>query len=282
VEALVDVFQEGRSLPASVRQDIVERSGGVPLFAEEMTKAALEAADDGETPSCSLSLHGPHPLALPSALQASLLARLDRLGEAREVVLTGAAIGREFSHALIREVAGLDDAELAAALDRLVRAGLLQRQGVGVDAVYVFKHSLCQDVAYGALLREKRQDLHRRIAAALERDADSALPKPDALAHHYEESGDLEKAAAMWERAGTLALEHAGLAEAAVQFQRSLALLEIIPGSPSADELRRTVTGRLAALNESRRNEGQRGGGGGLNRTKSSSKASPDMASQSS
>ena len=175
VGALVDVFQEGKILPASARREIVERSGGVPLFAEEMTKAALEALDDGQAPSCSLSLDGPQSAALPSALQASLLSRLDRLGEARDVVQIGAAIGREFSYGLIKEVAELSEADLAAALDRLVRAGLLLRHGAGADFVYAFKHSLCLDVAYGALLREKRRDLHGRIAAALEREGAAPL-----------------------------------------------------------------------------------------------------------
>ncbi len=252
VEALVDVFQAGKTIPANARRDIVERSGGVPLFAEEMTKAALEAIDDGQAPSCSLSLQGPQSLALPSALQASLLARLDRLGEARDVVQTGAAIGREFSHALISQVAGLDEADLAAALDRLVRAGLLLRHGAGADAVYAFKHSLCQDVAYGALLREKRRDLHARIATALEREgADSASAQPDALARHYEESGDLEKAATMWERAGRLALDRAELAEAEPQLQRALTLIDSFPVSPSAGKLRQAVEAHLATLKES-------------------------------
>ena len=256
VGALVDVFQEGKILPASARREIVERSGGVPLFAEEMTKAALEALDDAQAPSCSLSLDGQQSAALPSALQASLLSRLDRLGEARDVVQIGAAIGREFSYSLIKEVAELSEADLAAALDRLVRAGLLLRHGAGADAVYAFKHSLCQDVAYGALLREKRRDLHGRIAAALEREGADASPRADVLARHTEQSGDLEKAAAMWERVGRLALDRSELAEAALQLQRALALIESVPPSPSADALRRTVKSQLAELPASARGDG--------------------------
>ena len=130
-----------------------------------------------------------------------------------------------------------------------MRAGLLLRHGAGADAVYAFKHSLCQDVAYGALLREKRRGLHARIATALEREgADSASAQPDALARHYRKSGDLEKAATMWERAGRLALDRAELAEAEPQLQRALTLIQPFPVSPSAGKLRQAVEAHLATL----------------------------------
>ena len=133
-----------------------------------MTKAVLEAESEGD---CASAPPPPVPspaLAVPASLHASLMARLDRLGPAKEVAQIGAAIGREFSHALLAAVVRKPEAELASALDRLIAAGLLFRQGVPPHATYLFKHALVQDAAYGTLLREPRRALHARIAEALE------------------------------------------------------------------------------------------------------------------
>ena len=156
-----------KALPADVMAEIVERTDGIPLFVEEMTKAVLEAESEGEARRTVVAIPSP-ALAVPASLHASLMARLDRLGPAKEVAQIGAAIGREFSHALLAAVVRKPEAELGSALDRLIAAGLLFRQGVPPHATYLFKHALVQDAAYGTLLREPRRALHARIAETLE------------------------------------------------------------------------------------------------------------------
>jgi predicted ATPase len=162
------------------------------------------------------------------------MARLDRLGPAKEVAQVGAAIGREFSHALLAAVAGKSDAELGSALDRLIRAGLLFRQGVPPRADYLFKHALVQDAAYGTLLREPRRALHARIAENLEsRFADIAEAQPELLARHCAEAGLIEKAAGLWGKAGQRSLERSALVEAAEQLTRGLASIGTLPATPT-------------------------------------------------
>ncbi len=151
------------------------------------------------------------------------MARLDRLGPAKEVAQIGAAIGREFSHALLGAVAGKPEAELASALDRLIAAGLLFRQGVPPHATYLFKHALVQDAAYGTLLREPRRALHARIAETLESQfAEIAENQPELLARHCTEAGLIEKAAGLWGKAGQRSLARSALVEAVEQLTRAL------------------------------------------------------------
>jgi tetratricopeptide (TPR) repeat protein len=167
-------------------------------------------------------------------LQASLMARLDRLGPAKEVAQIGAAIGREFSYALIAAVASKAEANLASALDRLAAAGLLFRQGAPPHASYLFKHALVQDAAYGTLLREPRRALHARIAEALESQfAELAESQPELLAHHCSEAGQIEKAAGLWGKAGQRSLARSALAEAVAQFTRALDQMATLPGTPA-------------------------------------------------
>jgi predicted ATPase len=164
IAALIDQVTGSKSLPESVRRDIIERTDGIPLFVEEMTRAVLETATPGDV----IAALPPTALAVPASLHASLMARLDRLGPAKEVAQIGAVIGREFSHPVLAAVALKDEKALQSALDALTEAGLLFRQGVPPNASYVFKHALVQDVAYGTLLREPRRALHARIAETLE------------------------------------------------------------------------------------------------------------------
>ena len=187
ITAMIDRVTGNEALPESIRQDIIERTDGVPLFVEEMTKAVLEAEREDEAQRITAAIPSP-ALAVPASLHASLLARLDRLGPAKEVAQIGSAIGREFSHALLASVVSKPETELASALDRLIAAGLLFRQGAPPHASYLFKHALVQDAAYGTLLREPRRALHARIAEILERDLVILLssrfwrvitPKPD-------------------------------------------------------------------------------------------------------
>ena len=183
VIALIEQVAGDRPLPANIRQDIVERADGVPLFVEEMTKAVLEA-EGGAAARMIAAVPSP-ALAVPASLHASLMARLDRLGPAKGVAQTGAAIGRQFSHALLAAVAGLPGHELNSALDRLLQSGLLSRQGAPPHATYLFKHALIQDAAYGTLLREPRRELHAGIAETLENQfPDIADSQPELLARH--------------------------------------------------------------------------------------------------
>jgi predicted ATPase len=214
-----------------VRQDIVERTDGIPLFVEEMTKAVLEAEgeDDAQQTAAAVPLSA---LGVPASLQASLMARLDRLGSAKEVAQIGAVIGREFSHALLAAVARKPEAELGSALDPLIAAGLLFRQGAPPHATYLFKHALVQDAAYGTLLREPRQALHARIAEILEsRFAEIAASRPELLARHCTEAGAIEKAAGFWGKAGQRSLDRSALVEAVAQLTRALAQIAALPGT---------------------------------------------------
>src|SRR5262249_2671946 len=166
-DAMIDHVAGDKSLPAGVRRDINARTDGIPLFVEEMTKAILEARSEAAAERQPAAVSSPEPV-LPPSLQASLMARLDRLGLAQEAAQIGAAIGREFSQALRAGVVRKPEAELSGELDRLVEAELLFRQGVPPHATYLFKHALVRDAAYGTLLREPRRALHARIAETLE------------------------------------------------------------------------------------------------------------------
>jgi class 3 adenylate cyclase/predicted ATPase len=232
VGAMIDRITGNRPLPASVRQDLVERSDGVPLFVEEMTKAVLEADSEGEAQRTAAAIPSP-ALAVPASLHASLMARLDRLGPAKEVAQIGAAIGREFSHALLASVVRKPDAELGSALDRLWETGLLFRHGVPPHATYLFKHALVQDAAYGTLLREARRALHSRIAENLEKlFPEIAESQPELVAYHCTEAGLIEKAAGLWGKAGQRSLARSALVEAVAQLNRALAQIAALPATP--------------------------------------------------
>ena len=187
--AIIARIVGNKDLPADVTAEIVERTDGIPLFVEEMTKAVLEAGSEDEARQTAVAMPSP-ALVVPASLHASLMARLDRLGPAKEMAQIGAAIGREFSHSLLSAVARQPEAQLYSALDRLIGAALLFRQGVPPHATYLFKHALVQDAAYGMLLREPRRALHARIADALEGQfAEIAENQPELLAHHWTEAG---------------------------------------------------------------------------------------------
>ena len=233
VGAMIDGVIGNKLLPANIRQDIIERTDGIPLFVEEMTRAVLEAKDEEAAERTVAAVPSPS-IAVPPSLHASLMARLDRLGAAKEVAQIGAAIGREFTHALLAAVVRKPEQELGPALDRIVRAGLLFRQGVPPHASYLFKHALIQDAAYGTLLREPRRALHARIAETLERDfPDIAENQPEILARHCTEAGLIEKAAGLWGKAGQRSLERSALVEAVAQFTRALDQIATLPGTPA-------------------------------------------------
>ena len=233
---MIDGVTGNKLLPASIRQDIIERTDGIPLFVEEMTKAVLEAGGEESAERVVAAIPSPS-VAVPASLHASLMARLDRLGSAKEVAQIGAVIGREFTHALLAAVARKPETELQPAMVRLIAAGLLIQQGVPPHATYLFKHALVQDAAYGTLLREPRRALHARIAEVLENQfAEIAESQPELLAHHCTEAGLFEKAAGLWGKAGQRSFERSALVEAVAHLTRALDQIATLPGTP---ELRR-------------------------------------------
>ena len=211
--------------------EIAERTDGVPLFVEELTKAVLES---GTLAPAALSSM-PHPaLSVPATLHASLMARLDRLGPvAKDVAQTGAAIGREFEFGLLASVFDRAEPELREALDRLANAGLLFVRGTPPNSSYIFKHVLVQDAAYGTLLRSRRQRLHGRIAATFEdRFPEIALAQPALLAQHCAAAGLTEKAVTYWLTAGQQAIARSTMTEAVTQLRKGLDVLAALPDGP--------------------------------------------------
>ena len=232
IEAMIDGVVGNKFIPASVRHDIIERTDGIPLFVEEMTKAVLEAGSEEEAPRTAATVPS-MALAVPASLHASLMARLDRLGPAKEVAQIGAAIGREFSYALLAAVTHKAEVELQSALDRLMAAGLLFRQGEPPHATYWFKHALVRDAAYGTLLREPCHALHASIADTLENQfAEIAQSQPELLAHHFTQAGMTEAAIEWWRTAGQRSLARSALLEGAEQLKRALDQIATLPATP--------------------------------------------------
>ena len=232
INAMIDNLSGEQVIPTNIRQDIIERSDGVPLFVEEVTKAALEA--EHQSVSDRITNVSPPSFEVPATLHASLMARLDHLGAAKQVAQIGAAIAREFSYALLTAVAPQPEAELQSALDRLVAAGLLFREGKPPQAIYLFKHALVQDAAYGTLLREPKRELHARIAEVLEsRFRDIAESQPELLARHCTEAGLIEKAASLWGKAGRRSLARSALLEAVAQLTHALDQIGALPATPT-------------------------------------------------
>jgi class 3 adenylate cyclase/tetratricopeptide (TPR) repeat protein len=220
----------GKTLPREIADQIVDRTDGVPLFIEELTKSVVESGILTETGG-GYAASGPvTALAIPTTLHASLLARLDRLAPTREVAQIGAALGRSFSYELISTVIGMPQHELDDALDQLVRAELIFRRGTPPDAEYTFKHALVQDAAYSTLLRGRRQQLHARIAETLERQfPEIVATEPALLAQHCAEAGLNEKVVAYRLAAGQQALARSAMTEAVAQLRRGLDLLSQLP-----------------------------------------------------
>jgi class 3 adenylate cyclase/predicted ATPase len=228
--AMIAGVTGGKTLPREVADQIAERTDGVPLFVEELTKAVVESGiltDMGD----HYTTAGPvAQVAIPASLQASLVARLDRLAPAREAAQIGAALGRQFSHELIGAVTRMPPAQLDDALAQLVSAELIYRRGTPPDAEYTFKHALVQDAAYSTLLRSRRQQLHARIVAALEdRFPEIVAAQPALLAHHCTEAGLTEQAVAYWLAAGRQALARSAAAEAVALLRRGMALVPALP-----------------------------------------------------
>src|SRR6476660_2866256 len=233
VAALIAGLVGNKELPADVMAEILERTDGIPLFVEEVTKAVLEAEGEVEARRTVAAIPSP-ALRVPASLHASLMARLDRLGPAKELAQIGATIGREVSHPLLAAVVRKPEAELQTALDRLIGAGLLLRQGSAPYETYFFKHALVRDAAYSTLLREQRRALHGRIAETLESQFPEVSEKqPELLARHCTEAGQIEKAAALWGKAGLRSLGRSALVEAVEQITRALDQIAALPVTPA-------------------------------------------------
>jgi class 3 adenylate cyclase/predicted ATPase len=231
--ALVEQIAGGKALPNDVIAQIVDRTDGVPLFVEELTKSVLESGLLREEVDRYVLDAALPPLAIPTTLHASLLARLDRLASVLHVAQIGAAIGREFSYELLRAVSRVPENELQAALGRLVASELVFQRGMPPDAVYAFKHALVQDAAHGSLLRNARQQLHAQIAEALEAQSPETMDsQPELFAQHYAEAGLFEKSVACWGKAGHRSAARSAMAEAAAQLQKGLDQLALLPDTP--------------------------------------------------
>jgi predicted ATPase len=228
-ETLAERVTGGRKLPADVLAQIVAKTDGVPLFIEELTKNVLESGllvDEGD----HYRLDGPlPPLAIPSTLQDSLMARLDRLATVKEIAQIGAAIGREFSYGLLNAVSGRDEASLRSALSQLEASELVLRSGEPPASRYAFKHALVQDTAYESLLKSRRQILHRRIAETLrDKFAGVAEAQPELVAHHFTQAGLTEPAIEYWGKAGDLTLRRSAFKEAISHLGKAIEMTETL------------------------------------------------------
>jgi class 3 adenylate cyclase len=215
VQEMVAELSARHALSKQIIDGVAERTGGVPLFIEEVTRLLLERGEQGGAQ------------AIPPTLQQSLIARLDRLGPAREVAQIGSVIGRGFSYKLLKAIAGMDDAPLEAALEKLSDADIVLVQGALPESDYRFKHALIQDAAYENLLRSRRQVLHRRIAETLrDRFADRAAAEPEVLAHHFTQTGMTDAAIEWWGKAGDQALRRSAFQEAISHLGKAIEMAE--------------------------------------------------------
>jgi class 3 adenylate cyclase/predicted ATPase len=228
--SMIDTMTGGKDLPTEVLDQIVTKTDGVPLFIEELTKSLLESGLMQEGKDRYVLARPLPPLAIPATLHDSLLARLDRLGPAKETAELGAALGREFSYELLAAVSELEERKLQNALAQLASAELIFCRGRPPDAIYAFKHPLVQDAAYARLLKSRRQQLHSRIAQVLrQRFPDRVAAEPELLAHHYTEAGEIEQATDAWLAAGQRAVERSSNVEAVAHLRRGLDLIERLP-----------------------------------------------------
>ena len=223
----------GKTLPPEVVEQVVAKTDGVPLFVEELTKMVLES-DLLQECEGRYELTGPlPPLAIPTTLHDSLMARLDRLATVKGLAQLGATLGREFSYALLQAVSPWDESTLRRGLHQLVEAEFLYQQGLPPQATYIFKHALIQDAAYQSLLRSTRQQYHQRIAQVLEAQfPEIVTTEPELLAHHYAEAGLLAQALPYWQQAGQRASERSAHLEAIAHLTKGLEVLTTLPDTP--------------------------------------------------
>jgi predicted ATPase len=204
---------------------VVERTGGVPLFVEELTRAVLESGE--------VKLTGRE---IPATLHDSLMARLDRLGPPKEILQIGAVIGSEFSYELLHAVHLIAEEDLQRALCKLADTELLYVRGIAPDATYQFKHALIRDAAYEALLKSRRKDLHLIVARTIDEKFPALKEShPEVLARHWTEAGETDSAVTEWSKAGQRAVERRAYREGEQHYSDALAILQTLPESPERD-----------------------------------------------
>jgi class 3 adenylate cyclase/predicted ATPase len=236
-EEMVGSVSGGKELPPDALGQIVAKADGVPLYVEELTMMVLESAmarpsDEGQPLAGS-----PPGLAIPATLQDSLTARLDRLAGAKGVAQLCAALGREFSYALLTSVSTVDEPQLQRGIAQLIDAEFLYQRGTPPDAVYVFKHALIQEAAYHSMLKSVRHQHHQRIAQAMVTHFSAeAAAQPEYVAMHFTEAGDVVTAVQWWQRAGRRAFTRATYTEAGAHFAKGLSLLTSMPESVERDQ----------------------------------------------
>jgi class 3 adenylate cyclase len=246
--ALVGLVAKDASLSEEITAQIVDRTDGVPLFVEELTKAVIEAGIHRAGARVPFSAASKATLGVPATLYASLMARLDRLGGlAKEIAQIAAAIGRDVRYELLLATSRKSDNELKETLSRLVSAGLVLCRGTPPKATLMFKHALVRDAAYDSLLRHQRRDIHLRIAKEIERnDADTVLVQPETLAFHFQEAGDRAAALRYWSAAGNLATSRSASREASTHYRAALSLLPHLPEGYDRLELEFDLSMKLA------------------------------------
>ncbi len=236
IARMIDELASRHELSQEVVEGVSERSGGVPLFVEEVTRLLLERGEAGASQ------------AIPPTLQHSFAARLDRLGEAREVAQIGAVLGRDFTHALLSAVRGTDDPALQRMLDRLTDADLLICEGAGSQRNYRFKHTLIQEAAYESLLKTSRQALHRRAAEILVEQRDPAAVEPEVIARHFTEAGLDERAIEWWAKAGDRALRRSAFQEAIAHLGRAITMADQAAAPAAAGAILTVEAGKRVKL----------------------------------
>ncbi|MBI3757120.1 MAG: adenylate cyclase [Deltaproteobacteria bacterium] len=241
VEVMIEQVAAGKPLPAEVVEQIRLKTDGVPLFVEELTKTVVESMRGQGTGSREQEdnlvegqpVASSFPLGVPTTLQDALMARLDRLGPAKDIAQLGATLGREFSYELIHAVSPLDEERLQYGLKQLVEVELLYQRGLPPHAMYLFKHALIQDTAYQSLLKSKRQHYHQQIAQVLEGQfTDTKETQPELVAHHYTEAGLIVQAIPYWQKAGERAIQRSAYVEAISHLTKGLGVLKNLPDTP--------------------------------------------------
>src|SRR4029079_2884608 len=232
---MTDRVAHGKALPVEVVEQVVAKTDGVPLFVEELTKMVLESGLLQEREERYELIGLLPPLAIPTTLHDSLMARLDRLATVKSLAQLGATLGREFSYELLHAVSLGDEGTLQRGLHQLVEAELLYQRGLPPQATYLFKHALIQDAAYQSLLKNTRQQYHRQIAQVLEEKfSETKETQPELLAHHYTEAGLTERAIPYWRQAGQRATERSAYVEAVGHLTKGLDLLKALPDTPES------------------------------------------------
>ena len=234
--AMVSRLAGGKALPADLLEQIIAKTDGVPLFVEELTKSILESGNLKDFGNRYDYASAADTIAIPATLRDSLMARLDRVMQVKEIAQIGAAIGREFSYELFSAVAALPRTEIDDGLARLTESGLAFRRGAIPEAAYVFKHALVQDAAYDSMLKARRTQIHVQIATVLEKQFPAvAATQPERVAHHYSAAGLADQGIPYWHKAGQLALQRVAVRDAIAHLDRGISLLQQLPESPGRD-----------------------------------------------